>query len=96
MRTTDTHRTTHLHSLDNSCTLHNDFPSAKPSQVSFPITDASAAAAGASIQGSNLVAWTTTPWTLPSNLALCVHPEFEYVQVGFLRVLLFSSWLFSV
>ena len=27
------------------------------------------------------VAWTTTPWTLPSNLALCVHPEFEYVQI---------------
>jgi isoleucyl-tRNA synthetase len=27
-----------------------------------------------------LVAWTTTPWTLPSNLALCVHPDFEYIQ----------------
>lgn len=27
-----------------------------------------------------LVAWTTTPWTLPSNLALCVHPEFSYVR----------------
>jgi isoleucyl-tRNA synthetase len=26
-------------------------------------------------------AWTTTPWTLPSNLALCVHPEIEYVKV---------------
>ncbi|KAL9652069.1 hypothetical protein ABK040_000410 [Willaertia magna] len=26
-----------------------------------------------------LVAWTTTPWTLPSNLGLCVHPEFDYV-----------------
>lgn len=24
------------------------------------------------------VAWTTTPWTLPANLALCVNPEFEY------------------
>lgn len=29
----------------------------------------------------NFVAWTTTPWTLPSNLALCVHPEFTYLQV---------------
>jgi len=29
----------------------------------------------------NLVAWTTTPWTLPSNLALCVHPEFLYIQI---------------
>ena len=26
-----------------------------------------------------LTAWTTTPWTLPSNLALCVGPEIEYV-----------------
>ncbi|CAI5449746.1 unnamed protein product [Caenorhabditis angaria] len=26
-----------------------------------------------------LVAWTTTPWTLPSNLALVVHPEMQYV-----------------
>lgn len=25
--------------------------------------------------------WTTTPWTLPSNLALCVHPDFEYCFV---------------
>jgi isoleucyl-tRNA synthetase len=29
----------------------------------------------------NLVAWTTTPWTLPSNIALCVHPELLYVQI---------------
>lgn len=28
-----------------------------------------------------LVAWTTTPWTLPSNLSLCVNPEFEYVKI---------------
>ena len=26
-------------------------------------------------------AWTTTPWTLPSNLSLCVHPEIEYVKI---------------
>lgn len=25
--------------------------------------------------------WTTTPWTLPSNVALCVHPDFTYVKV---------------
>ena len=31
---------------------------------------------------AQLVAWTTTPWTLPSNLALCVNPDFEYVKVG--------------
>ncbi|HXH29807.1 MAG TPA: isoleucine--tRNA ligase [Bacteriovoracaceae bacterium] len=28
-----------------------------------------------------LAAWTTTPWTLPSNLSLCVHPEIDYVKV---------------
>jgi isoleucyl-tRNA synthetase len=27
-----------------------------------------------------LLAWTTTPWTLPSNLALCVGPEIDYVS----------------
>lgn len=29
----------------------------------------------------SLLAWTTTPWTLPSNLALCVNPEFDYVKI---------------
>ena len=28
-----------------------------------------------------LLAWTTTPWTLPTNLALCVHDNFDYVRV---------------
>lgn len=28
-----------------------------------------------------IVIWTTTPWTLPANLALAVHPDFEYVAV---------------
>lgn len=28
-----------------------------------------------------LIAWTTTPWTLPSNLALCVNPDMEYVKL---------------
>ncbi len=27
------------------------------------------------------LAWTTTPWTLPSNVALCVNPEEEYCKV---------------
>ncbi len=27
------------------------------------------------------LAWTTTPWTLPSNVALCVHPEETYCKV---------------
>jgi len=29
----------------------------------------------------SLVAWTTTPWTLPSNLALAVNPTFDYVYI---------------
>lgn len=32
------------------------------------------------------VAWTTTPWTLPSNLALCVNPNLEYVHI-------FGTWV---
>ncbi|CEG79058.1 Putative Isoleucyl-tRNA synthetase [Rhizopus microsporus] len=40
--------------------------------VGFPLVD------DPSVQ---LLAWTTTPWTLPSNLAVCVHPEFEYIKI---------------
>ena len=29
----------------------------------------------------SLVAWTTTPWTLPSNLAVCVNPDLQYVKI---------------
>ena len=28
-----------------------------------------------------IIAWTTTPWTLPSNTALCVGPKIDYVEV---------------
>ncbi len=27
---------------------------------------------------TSLVIWTTTPWTIPANLAICVNPEYEY------------------
>lgn len=30
---------------------------------------------------TSFIAWTTTPWTLPSNLALAVNPEFVYVKI---------------
>lgn len=30
---------------------------------------------------TKIVIWTTTPWTLPSNLAIAVHPEFVYFLV---------------
>ncbi len=29
----------------------------------------------------SFLAWTTTPWTLPSNLALAVNSKFTYVQI---------------
>jgi len=28
------------------------------------------------------VIWTTTPWTIPANLAICLHPEYSYVRVN--------------
>ena len=31
--------------------------------------------------GTYFLAWTTTPWTLPSNVALCVNPEIDYIKV---------------
>ena len=31
--------------------------------------------------GTNFLSWTTTPWTLPSNVALGVHPDIEYSKV---------------
>ncbi|MEM7216742.1 MAG: isoleucine--tRNA ligase [Pseudomonadota bacterium] len=31
-------------------------------------------------EDARMLAWTTTPWTLPSNLALCVGPDIEYVR----------------
>eukprot|EP00984_Skeletonema_dohrnii_P032116 scaffold25563_cov137-Skeletonema_dohrnii-CCMP3373.AAC.1 len=40
--------------------------------VSFPVVG---------MEGVSFVAWTTTPWTLPSNIALCVHPTMEYIQI---------------
>ena len=33
------------------------------------------------LDGVNMLVWTTTPWTLPSNLAAAVHPDVDYVVV---------------
>lgn len=44
--------------------------------VTFPLRDDPTTA---------LLAWTTTPWTLPSNLALCVNPDMDYVKVRELK-----------
>ncbi|KAJ3223193.1 isoleucine--tRNA ligase [Clydaea vesicula] len=40
--------------------------------VSFPLVDDPTTA---------FLAWTTTPWTLPSNLALTVNPDLEYIKI---------------
>jgi isoleucyl-tRNA synthetase len=34
-------------------------------------------------QNTYLLLWTTTPWTLLSNVALCVHPDYDYAVVEF-------------
>ena len=39
-------------------------------------------APGSPLDGVNALIWTTTPWTLPSNLAVAVHPDVEYVHVA--------------
>ncbi|MCL5962681.1 MAG: isoleucine--tRNA ligase [Chloroflexi bacterium] len=31
--------------------------------------------------GTFFLVWTTTPWTLPGNVALAVHPDFKYVMI---------------
>ncbi|WP_228000880.1 isoleucine--tRNA ligase [Nocardia australiensis] len=33
------------------------------------------------LDGANVLIWTTTPWTLPSNLAIAVHPDVRYVHL---------------
>ena len=35
----------------------------------------------AASEDAYFLAWTTTPWTLPSNIALCVNPEDTYIKV---------------
>ena len=45
--------------------------------VTFPII-----APGSDLDNVNVLAWTTTPWTLPTNFALAVGPEIEYAIVS--------------
>jgi isoleucyl-tRNA synthetase len=50
--------------------------------VAFPVMDDLSAKYPA-LKGLDtfLVIWTTTPWTIPANLAVAAHPDFEYVAV---------------
>lgn len=47
---------------------------AKSIYVKFPIKKAKLDL----LEGDCFVIWTTTPWTIPSNLAICVNPDMEY------------------
>ena len=51
--------------------------------VEFPLAPESAAELGSRVpelagRSVSVVIWTTTPWTIPSNLAIAFHPEFDY------------------
>ncbi|GAA2172857.1 isoleucine--tRNA ligase [Agrococcus versicolor] len=48
--------------------------------VTFPLVGDAAEAAG--LAGVRMLAWTTTPWTLPTNMALAVGPGIAYVVVA--------------
>jgi isoleucyl-tRNA synthetase len=57
--------------------------------VEFPLSPGSAAELATRIPGLrgrdvSVLIWTTTPWTIPSNLAIAFHPEFDYAayQIG--------------
>jgi isoleucyl-tRNA synthetase len=47
--------------------------------VALPLVDPDSALVG---DARALVVWTTTPWTLPSNTGVAVHPELTYAVVG--------------
>ncbi|QTF92468.1 isoleucine--tRNA ligase [Halomonas sp. BM-2019] len=53
--------------------------------VAFPVADAARLAAAFGLtelaKPASAVIWTTTPWTIPANQALNVHPEFTYALV---------------
>lgn len=46
--------------------------------VAFPVKDG----LGVVDEDVRIVIWTTTPWTIPANLGISVHPEFTYVIVN--------------
>ena len=46
----------------------------------------------------SIVIWTTTPWTLPANLAIALHPDFEYVaaETGSNQVMILAKGLLDL
>lgn len=49
--------------------------------VKFPIVETK----HKELEGVSAVIWTTTPWTLPGNMAITAHPEFEYIVLDIKR-----------
>ena len=67
--------------------------------VKFPIIcDLSAIHPKLAGDDISIVIWTTTPWTLPANLAIALHPDFEYaaVRVGNERLIMARELVESV
>ncbi|MDR2850931.1 MAG: isoleucine--tRNA ligase [Desulfovibrio sp.] len=57
---------------------------ASPSiHVRFPLPDTAMKTVfpAANPNRAGVIIWTTTPWTLPDNMAVCLHPEFVYALV---------------
>jgi len=51
--------------------------------VKFPLKDdLSDILSSLEDRGVSIIIWTTTPWTIPANLAVALHPEFPYAAVG--------------
>ena len=49
--------------------------------IRFKVVSSPDGLAGLADGKTYILAWTTTPWTLPSNLALCLGPDIDYVLV---------------
>lgn len=50
--------------------------------VKFPLKDDIASLIpGVGAEKISMVIWTTTPWTIPANLGICLHPDFIYAAV---------------
>ena len=49
-------------------------------------------------ENTYILVWTTTPWTLPANMAICVHPDYDYayVKVGEETYLLAEAMVDSI
>ncbi len=49
--------------------------------VKFPILNPESSPATSGLSNPSIIIWTTTPWTLPANQAVSLHPDFKYVAV---------------